>query len=79
MSGSEREAFSPFWKPRGCCSSPCGAPDWARLLSLTRVTSWSLKISHYGFVCPSAPRFLGTERENSNLGGLSSTILTANK
>lgn len=22
VSGSEREAFGPFWKPRGCCSAP---------------------------------------------------------
>lgn len=67
VSGSEREAFGPFWKPRGCCSAPWGAPDWAKSPSLTPVTSWSLKISHHGFVFPSAPPFLGWERENGRL------------
>lgn len=70
VSGSEGEAFGPFWKPRGCCSAPCGAPDWAKSLSLTLVTSWSLRISHHGFIFPSAPRFPGSEKESGRLGWL---------
>lgn len=67
VSSSERVGLWPLLETSALLPRPCGSPDWAKSLSLTRVTSRSLEISHHGFVFWSSPRSRGRKRAKGRL------------